>query len=173
MHRCGRAGRNDISHKDDQTNTNDDGCNNNNTNNSNNNNPTVYSFFNRELAPMAKDVFDLLKSCNAWIDPNLVSLVGDSGGDTAECEYNNGGKKRKRRRRGGVDVDGQPKTNGGGSGSTQGKGYTTTSSKKNNTPNDAGEVKEEEDEFASIGTARIVLQRASHVSDAESDTDED
>ena len=54
-------------------------------------NAVVYSFFNRELAPMAKDVVDLLKSSNSWIDPNLIALVP---GGVEGCD-----SKRKRRRR--------------------------------------------------------------------------
>ena len=113
---------------------------------------------------MARDVFELLRSCNAWIDPNLVALVGDNkngggggSGDTEELEYNNGKKKRKRR-----SVDGRKGSVGG----EAGEGVGT---------DEVGQEEEYDDgEFASIGTNRIVLQRASHVSDAsESDADDD
>jgi hypothetical protein len=53
-------------------------------------NACVYSFFHRELAPMAKDVVDLLTSCGAWIDPNLKALL--DGNDKASLP-----KSRKRK----------------------------------------------------------------------------
>ena len=53
VHRCGRAGR------------------------SGNKPATVYSFFTRELQPMATDVMTLLKETNAWIDPNLLELTAE------------------------------------------------------------------------------------------------
>ena len=65
VHRCGRAGRDQSS------------------------SATVYSFFTRDFAPMAKDVIALLGSSNAWIDPNLKELVGTDGGTN---------KKQKRQR---------------------------------------------------------------------------
>ena len=104
VHRCRRAGRTNISHEDETEKTTihdtaaaaDD--------------PTIYSFFVREMAPMAKDVFKLLRSCGAWIDPNLMALVGESCGDTADLEYNNG--KRKQRRRGGGGAKGRDSGDG-------------------------------------------------------------
>jgi len=84
VHRCGRAGRSKISGRvgDRQKEKSP--------------NATVYSFFNREHAPMANDVIDLLRSCNAWIDPNLIALVpgGIKEGDSEskrkrqECDKN-------------------------------------------------------------------------------------
>ncbi|KAI2493240.1 hypothetical protein MHU86_21314 [Fragilaria crotonensis] len=53
VHRCGRAGR------------------------SGNKPATVYSFFTRELQPMAKDAVTLLTETNAWIDPNLSELAAE------------------------------------------------------------------------------------------------
>ena len=38
---------------------------------------------------MAKDMIDLLRSCNAWVDPNLLALCPESA---------NQGSKRKRRK---------------------------------------------------------------------------
>lgn len=53
VHRCGRGGRNQtVSAK-------------------------VYSFFTRDMAPMAKDVVQLLKSSNAWLDPNLLAIIDE------------------------------------------------------------------------------------------------
>ena len=41
---------------------------------------------------MAKDMVDLLRSCNAWVDPNLVALI--PGGD----KQGGGESKRKKRK---------------------------------------------------------------------------
>jgi ATP-dependent RNA helicase DDX5/DBP2 len=55
VHRCGRAGRTQKNGKHASG--------------------TVYSFFTRDLAPMAKDVVELLRASNSWLDPNLLELV--------------------------------------------------------------------------------------------------
>jgi len=52
---------------------------------------TAYSFFNQELAPMASDLIELLRSCNAWVDPNLIALVPGGVKESGES-------KRKRRK---------------------------------------------------------------------------
>ncbi len=67
MHRCGRAARSYKAEPNETTvvaTRQPAAC--------------VYSFFTRELAPMAKDVLQLLKASNAWIDPNLVCLANES-----------------------------------------------------------------------------------------------
>lgn len=56
MHRCGRAGRKQSRNAGESP-------------------PTVFSFFTREFFAMASSVVDLLKACNAWIDPNLLALT--------------------------------------------------------------------------------------------------
>ena len=126
---------------------------------------------------MAQDVFKLLQSCNAWIDPNLVALIGVSGGNIAECEYNNG--KRNRRRRG-VGANGDEGRKGSSETATTTAASSITKEKRTGlsfcrkdivTPEN-DEEEDEDIEFASLGK-RIVLKRASHVSDAESDTDSD
>jgi superfamily II DNA/RNA helicase len=118
VHRCGRAGR------------------------SQNLLATVYSFFTRELAPMAKDVLALLEFSNAWIDPNLLELVGRNDGPL---------KKKQRRQQQQTAAD-----------ENLGDGL------------DANEGDEWDDgQFASLCANRIVLKRASHVSDAsESESNE-
>lgn len=72
IHRCGRAGRKEALKGE----TSDYP-------------PTVYSFFTREYSAMAVSVVDVLKSCKAWIDPNLIALI---------VENKEGKKKRKRKR---------------------------------------------------------------------------
>jgi superfamily II DNA/RNA helicase len=65
VHRCGRAGRGGFKAEDngakDAT--------------QNGNQGTVYSFFTRNLAPLAADLITLLQSSNQWVDPNLLLLV--------------------------------------------------------------------------------------------------
>jgi ATP-dependent RNA helicase DDX5/DBP2 len=55
VHRCGRAGRTQKNGKHASG--------------------TVYSFFPRDLAPMAKDVVKLLRATDSFLDPNLLELV--------------------------------------------------------------------------------------------------
>jgi superfamily II DNA/RNA helicase len=126
VHRCGRAGRNKVSGgaSGDKKHLNS----------------VVYSFFNRELAPMAKDVIDLLKSSNSWIDPNLIALVP---GGVEGCD-----SKRKRRRRNKEVEQDQP----------------DNSEDLKTAVLDMGENSDDND-FASLGQNRIVLKRASHVKD--------
>ena len=71
IHRCGRAGRKEALKGETSEYP-----------------PTVYSFFTREYSAMAVSVVDLLKSCKAWIDPNLIALI----------EENKDGKKKRKRR---------------------------------------------------------------------------
>mmetsp|Transcript_26086 Transcript_26086/g.38617 ORF Transcript_26086/g.38617 Transcript_26086/m.38617 type:complete len:287 (+) Transcript_26086:1-861(+) len=92
VHRCGRAGRSKVSGRAGDVKTEKTAI------------ATIYSFFHRELAPMANDMVDLLRSCNAWVDPNLIALVpipipgGVKKGD--------GESKRKRRKRDETKSDG-------------------------------------------------------------------
>jgi len=48
----------------------------------------IYSFFTRDFAPMAKDMLQLLRATNAWIDPNLIELANESDKDFVQkkCE---------------------------------------------------------------------------------------
>ena len=107
---------------------------------------TVYSFFNRELKPMAKDVVELLRSCNAHVDPNLLSLV--PGKDRMIDELSSRAKRRRKNKQSVAKVE---------------------KTKKNH----VGCFDSDEEEFASLQHNRIVLKRASHVSDAESDSEID
>jgi ATP-dependent RNA helicase DDX5/DBP2 len=129
VHRCGRAGRDQSS------------------------SATVYSFFTRDFAPMAKDVVALLESSNAWIDPNLRELVGTDG-----CVK----KKQKRQR---IEKDHEK--------STFERLDEKASLSVNNKANDKEAIAADDDDwddgqFASLNGNRIVPERAGHVSDASS-----
>jgi ATP-dependent RNA helicase DDX5/DBP2 len=65
VHRCGRAGRNQKNGKQASG--------------------TVYSFFTRDLAPMAKDVVELLRATDSWLDPNLIQLVESTNTTTTSA----------------------------------------------------------------------------------------
>jgi ATP-dependent RNA helicase DDX5/DBP2 len=116
VHRCGRAGR------------------------SGNKPATVYSFFTRELQPMAKDVVTLLTETNAWIDPNLLELTAEKAQE---------GRRSKRRK-----LDDAAKS----------PAQADANVECDN--DDAGE-----DQYAFLNPNRIVLKRASHVSDASSESE--
>lgn len=131
VHRCGRAGRNKVSGADGKEKQL---------------NAVVYSFFNRELAPMAKDVIDLLKSSNSWIDQNLIALVP---GGVDGCE-----SKRKKRRRDKEVIQDEPAIN--------------EDAKVDEI--EVGNGDSDDDDFPSLVQNRIVLERASHVKD-DSDSD--
>eukprot|EP00536_Pseudo-nitzschia_multiseries_P016400 jgi/Psemu1/221226/e_gw1.1102.29.1 len=145
VHRCGRAGRKNSS------------------------SPTVYSFFNRELAPMAKDVVELLRSCNAWVDPNLIALL------PADAKQDTGDSKRKRRKRGkNSNEDGDPIDKNASSAKKKKTDADVSSAKKNKSDADDSHVMQDsEDEFAHLAPNRIVLKRASHVRVEDSDSEDD
>ena len=92
---------------------------------------------------MVKDVLALLEFSNAWIDPNLLEL-GRNGGPS----------KKKQRRQQQTAADENQQASGDGL--------------------DANEDDDWDDgQFASLCANRIVLKRASHVSDAsESESNE-
>mmetsp|Transcript_23996 Transcript_23996/g.66495 ORF Transcript_23996/g.66495 Transcript_23996/m.66495 type:complete len:653 (-) Transcript_23996:199-2157(-) len=145
VHRCGRAGRSTVSGRagDDKK--------------EKSSNATVYSFFNRELAPMAKDVLELLRSCNAWVDPNLIALLPE------DAKQDTGDSKRKRRKRGKNAND-------------EGEALDAKSSaakKKKPDVDDSNIMDDSEDEFAHLAPNRIVLKRASHVPDSDSEDESD
>jgi hypothetical protein len=145
---------------------------------------TVYSFFHRELAAMAKDMVDLLRSCNAWVDPNLIALI--PGG----IKQGDGESKRKRRKRDKNTSD-EPDTVDSNtpnakkmSNSTNAKkmSNTTNAKKVSITPNakkmksfdaeNIGVMADVEDDFPDLAPNRIVLKRASHVSYSDSEDDD-
>lgn len=106
--------------------------------------PTVYSFFTRNLKAMAPDLIRLLEANQAWVDPNLRTLAQGDDGSS--------GKKPKK---------------------AQAKQETLPSWSKSQQE----EVMSDEDaidDFPELSANRIVLKRASHVSDASSSSsDED
>ena len=123
VHRCGRAGRKQLLSGEDVS----------------NNPPIVYSFFTREFAAMADSVIELLRSCRAAIDPNLLALSSNS-----KPEANKSSRRRKRK------ANVMPKAE-------PAKEDDNESSDK--------------DDFQFLGKG--VLKRASHVSDADDDSDSD
>jgi ATP-dependent RNA helicase DDX5/DBP2 len=122
VHRCGRAGRSQVTGSTEPSNKA----------------TTVYSFFNREMEAMAKDVVALLRDSKAWLDPNLLELAGEG----------EGGKRSKRK-----------------------KDKATPVEKK--APGEENEDDWDDGQFASLNPSRIVLKRASHVSDASEDDDDE
>jgi ATP-dependent RNA helicase DDX5/DBP2 len=121
VHRCGRAGRSQVtgSTEPSQKAT------------------TVYSFFNREMEAMAKDVLALLRDSKAWLDPNLLELTGEG----------EGGKRSKRKK--------------------------DTATPVEKAPGEENEDDWDDGQFTSLNPSRIVLKRASHVSDASEDDDDE
>ena len=94
---------------------------------------------------MAKDVIELLRSCNAHVDPNLLSLVPDK--DQKSNELSSRAKRRRKNKENAAKAEEAKK-------------------------NDINCFNSDEEEFSSLQHNRIVLKRASHVSDAESDSDD-
>lgn len=153
VHRCGRAGRSKVSggrsgeEQAEKT-----------------SNATVYSFFHRELAPMAKDMVELLHSCNAWVDPNLVALV--PGGMDGEGESKRKGRKRNREKSSGTETADNGAVNAKKKNDCAKKKAAKLEQAENMDDND-----DIEDEFPHLAPNRIVLKRASHVPDSDSDDD--
>ncbi len=98
---------------------------------------------------MAKDVIRLLKNSNAIVDPNLISLVPEEDRLIDETH-----QKRKRRRR------------------REKQTVENAESEIDEPVINANEFDSDEQEFASLNPNRIILKRASHVSEAESDSDD-
>ena len=115
---------------------------------------TVYSFFTRDFAPMATDVLALLESSNAWIDPNLVKLVGTDGRPSKKQKRHQDDKHRASPN----DTQEYDSNNG------------TEPQKEDSGDRDADDW--DDGQFANLKGNRILLRRADHVSEA-SDTDSD
>jgi hypothetical protein len=126
VHRCGRAGRKEALNGEVSQYP-----------------PTVYSFFTREFSAMASSVVDLLKTCRAWVDPNLIALAEEVNTSAAH-RLSRDGKKRKRENES-TDIGGKAGEDGDDSDS-------------------------DNDRFSFLG--KSVLKRAGHVSAAE-DSDDD
>jgi ATP-dependent RNA helicase DDX5/DBP2 len=123
VHRCGRAGRKQLLSGEDVS----------------SNPPIVYSFFTREFAAMADSLIELLRSCKAAVDPNLLALSSSNKPDAAKSV-----KRRKRK-------------------------ADATSKAENRSVEEDDES--DKDDFQYLG--KSVLKRASHVSDAEDDSESD
>lgn len=167
VHRCGRAGRKHALNGGDVS----------------RHPPTVYSFFPREFpGEYADSVVDLLKASNAWVDPNLLALTKRN--KLLEDDSKRSGRKRKRRK--GKATDGKDITGKDEEGndsdnefnrslekSSKKSGKKRRKNKEADTVIKAGKEEDDDDadkEFSFLG--RIVLKRASHVSDAEDSDDE-
>jgi len=146
VHRCGRCGRNQQSQQriaSDQSKGGDVGA----------RAPTIYSFFTRNLAPLAEDLVKLLRACNQSVDPNLLSLVFDGAknktSNAGEIAGPGATKKRRRRDDNAESQEGRGAIRGNDGIEPDGEG-------------------DEEDEFPELSAQRIVLKRAGNISDASS-----
>ena len=124
VHRCGRAGRKQLLSGEDVS----------------SNPPIVYSFFTREFTAMADSVIELLRSCKATVDPNLLALSSSNKPDAAKST-----KRRKRK--------------------------ANAMSETENKAVEEDDEEDDKDDFPFLG--KSVLKRASHVSDAEDDSESD
>lgn len=185
VHRCGRAGRDNIPQKTSPTSSQqqqqqqirkDDS-----------HVATVYSFFHRELAPMAKSVLMLLKQSSAttWIDPNLIQLVheyeqknnysGKDQNDDDAAEEDDDMKQEGRKKKSSKRRRKHSKKSKSSSTTTAArnddKSRMITLKDDNENHNDWVDNDNDDDDdnaqFASLNGTRIIFQRASHVSDAE------
>eukprot|EP00985_Skeletonema_marinoi_P033060 scaffold40351_cov117-Skeletonema_marinoi.AAC.1 len=125
VHRCGRAGRKQLLSGEDVS----------------SNPPIVYSFFTREFTAMADSVIELLRSCKATVDPNLLALSSSNKPDAAKST-----KRRKRK-------------------------ANAMSEETENKAVEEDDESSDKDDFPFLG--KSVLKRASHVSDAEDDSESD
>lgn len=128
VHRCGRSGRNKVScafgAEDSFMKA------------------TVYSFFHRELAPLAKDMIGILRSTDAWVDPNLIELIPAQERREENNDMNFSRRKRRKTKQSVVE---------------------STSSVNNCNKETQGLSSDTDDDFAGLCENRITLQRASHV----------
>lgn len=141
-------------------------------------NATVYSFFHRELAQMANDVVDLLRSCKAWVDPNLIALVP---GGAKQGDGESKRKKRKSNKMKDSEPDAvekstsNPKKTKTSSNPRKKKAATNPMKTKISVVDDKMGLDSDDDfpdEFPDLAPNRIVLKRASHVPLSDSDSDE-
>lgn len=118
---------------------------------------------------MANDMVDLLRSCNAWVDPNLIALV--PGG----LKQGDGESKRKRRKRDKNKRDGPDAVdNNIQNAKKMKKSDSSINNAKKSKKSDIDDmVLDSEDEFPDLAPNRIVLKRASHVSLSDSDDDDE
>lgn len=148
VHRCGRAGRSSDAKA-----------------------AVVYSFFTRDLAPMAADVISLLKETSAWIDPNLAELAGEKIAGSG----NRSARKRKRNEElkntsKGEEESGDTikKVKAGGA-----AGGVATHIKSDCGVEEVDDYDADDRQFNFLNPKRVIFKRASHVSDASSDSSDD
>ncbi|KAG7358025.1 DEAD/DEAH box helicase domain protein [Nitzschia inconspicua] len=156
VHRCGRAGRSSTTRALEQRSEQ----------------PTrpskpkkqfvVYSFFTRNMQRMATDLVKLLEASQAWVDPNLRALIGTTDTDTkTDGSKSKRSSKRKSDQASNKQQQCKIKRN---------KKSSDASTKR--AMGDADTSSDDNDEFANLSANRIVLKRASHVSDVSEDDDE-
>ena len=126
VYRCGRAGRDGKA-------------------------AAVFSFFTRNLAPLANDMIHLLKSSQQWLDPNLVSLAQE---DNSRSQ-----KKKSWNKAVGDNVAKKPSPYRD---DVELHAKTKTDPRKASNDDDD----EDDEDYPSLALDRIVLRRASHISDA-------
>ena len=142
IHRCGRAGRNHAS-SHSGTNSVADAV---------ESAPTIYSFFTRNLAPLANDMIQLLEASQQVVDPNLRALVVVV--------------KRKKEKDPPKDAKAQPQPR------SRNEAEHDNQEQQDVDDNDSFDEDDNDPFFQQLSPRRIVLTRASNVSDASSDSDE-
>ncbi|KAG7341167.1 DNA/RNA helicase, superfamily II, SNF2 family protein [Nitzschia inconspicua] len=156
VHRCGRAGRSSTTRALEQGSEQ----------------PTrpskpkkqfvVYSFFTRNMQRMASDLVKLLEASQAWVDPNLRALIGTTDTDT-KTDGSKSKRSSKRKSDQAPNKQQQCKIK-------RNKQSSDASTKR--AMGDADTSSDDNDEFANLSANRIVLKRASHVSDVSEDDDD-
>ena len=111
--------------------------------------PTVYSFFTRNLKAMAADLVQLLEYNGAWVDPNLLALVNE----------NSAGAEKTRTKE---------KTNVNHQDDATTRDDIAPTACVNLEKEDEDDSDDDVDDFPHLSASRIVLKRASHVSDPSS-----
>mmetsp|Transcript_27739 Transcript_27739/g.31133 ORF Transcript_27739/g.31133 Transcript_27739/m.31133 type:complete len:748 (+) Transcript_27739:66-2309(+) len=127
----------------------------------------IISFFTRNLQPLAADLIQLLEVSQAWVDPNLRSLL-------VETKGGNSGNKNKLKSKGTKFTSSESPIDKSTKVKKRKEKTNVISSipKKQKIKNE--DYEEDDDDFAElVGKAnRIVLKRACHVSDASDDGEE-
>ena len=118
----------------------------------------AYSYFPRRFAPLAPDLIPLLESCGQWVDPNLRELAAAAAYEKLTIP----GPGRTDDDDDGDDPPPGPDDGNAHVAKTQG---VCCHNNKDQADSD--------DEFGALSGLRIALQRASHVSDASSEEDDD
>ena len=144
VHRCGRAGRRSLRDGRGSGKHPDIG--------QEENRATVYSFFTRNLQPMAADVVKLLEANDAWVDPNLRALVATQN---KNAHGNHGCNEKRPKKKSRVEP------------------AKRRVAQQSNADSFSNYDEKDDDDFRHLAPNRIVLKRASHVSDASSEESSD